>query len=153
TSHGWSLHGMSVIELVASEEELEPDNQYTMFQPAEMELGRTMKTILAEVERLKPTRLVIDSLSEVRLLAQTSLRYRRQVMALKQFFIGRECTVLLLDDKSADSSDIQLQSIAHGVISLEQLSPEYGAERRRLRITKLRGQTFRGGYHDFSIVT
>jgi circadian clock protein KaiC len=153
TSHGWSLDGMTVIELVASEEELEPDNQYTMFQPAELELGRTMQAILAEVERLKPKRLVIDSLSEVRLLSQTSLRYRRQVLALKQFFIDRDCTVLLLDDKTSEPSDIQLQSIAHGVLCLEQLAPEYGPQRRRLRVTKLRGQTFRGGYHDFNILT
>ncbi len=150
-SHGWSLEGITVSELVASESELDPDNQYSMFQPSEVELGETTKAILAEVERTKPRRVVIDSLSEMRLLAQNPLRYRRQVLALKQFFVARECTVFLLDDKTSEAEDLQLQSIAHGVITLEQLSPEYGAERRRLRVTKLRGQRFRGGYHDFVI--
>ena len=150
-SHGWSLDGITLLELVAPEAELEPDNQYSMFQPSEVELGETTRALLAEVERTKPRRAVIDSLSEMRLLAQSPLRYRRQILALKQFFIGRECTVLLLDDKTSETEDLQLQSIAHGVVSLEQLSPKYGAERRRLRITKLRGQTYRGGYHDFVI--
>lgn len=150
-SHGWSLAGIDIVELVAPESELEPDNQHAMFQPSEVELGVTTKTILAEVERVKPRRVVIDSLSEMRLLAQSPLRYRRQILALKQYFIGRECTVFLLDDLTSETEDLQLQSIAHGVVSLEQLSPEYGAERRRLRITKLRGQKYRGGYHDFII--
>jgi circadian clock protein KaiC len=152
-SHGWSLDGITVLELVAPESELEPDNQNAMFQPSEVELGVTTKAILAEVERVKPRRIIIDSLSEMRLLAQSPLRYRRQVLALKQFFIGRECTVFLLDDLTSETEDLQLQSIAHGVLSLEQLSPEYGAERRRLRVTKLRGQKYRGGYHDFVIAT
>ncbi|OWK37982.1 ATPase domain-containing protein [Fimbriiglobus ruber] len=152
-SHGWAPTGIEIVELTAQEEELEPDNQYTMFQPAEVELGLTIKTILAAVERVKPTRVVVDSLSEMRLLAQNPLRYRRQILALKQFFVGRECTVLLLDDKTSEAHDLQLQSIAHGVLSLENLSPEYGADRRRLRVTKLRGQTYRGGYHDFKITT
>jgi circadian clock protein KaiC len=150
-SHGWSLDGIALLELVAPESELEPDNQYSMFQPSEVELGETTRAILAEVERTKPRRVVIDSLSEIRLLAQNPLRYRRQTLALKQFFIGRECTVFLLDDLTSETEDLQLQSIAHGVLSLEQLSPEYGAERRRLRVTKLRGQVYRGGYHDFTI--
>lgn len=152
-SHGWSLDGVTVLELVAPESELEPDNQTAMFQPSEMELGVTTRAVLAEVERLKPGRVVVDSLSEMRLLAQSPLRYRRQILALKQFFIGRECTVLLLDDLTSESEDLQLQSIAHGVLSLEQLSPAYGAERRRIRVTKLRGQKYRGGYHDFVIAT
>jgi len=152
-SHGWSLDGISILELVAPESELEPDNQTAMFQPSELELGVTTKAILAEVERLKPRRVVIDSLSEMRLLAQSALRYRRQVLALKQYFIGRDCTVFLLDDLTSASEDLQLQSIAHGVVSLEHLSPEYGAERRRLRVVKLRGQKYRGGYHDFNIET
>ena len=125
--------------------------RHAMFQPSEVELGVTTKAILAEVERIKPRRVVIDSLSEMRLLAQSPLRYRRQILALKQYFIGRECTVFLLDDLTSETEDLQLQSIAHGVVSLEQLSPEYGAERRRLRIMKLRGQKYRGGYHDFVI--
>jgi circadian clock protein KaiC len=152
-SHGWSLDGIDVLELTASEAELEPDNQNAMYQPSEIELGVTTKAILAEVERVKPRRIVVDSLSEMRLLAQSPLRFRRQVLALKQYFIGRECTVFLLDDLTGEADDLQLQSIAHGVVSLEQLSPEYGAERRRLRVTKLRGQKYRGGYHDFVIAT
>ena len=124
-----------------------------MFQPSEVELGVTTKAILAEIERAGPRRVVIDSLSEMRLLAQSPLRYRRQVLALKQYFIGRACTVFLLDDMTSETEDLQLQSIAHGVVSLEQMSPTYGAERRRLRILKLRGQKYRGGYHDFVITT
>jgi circadian clock protein KaiC len=152
-SHGWSLDGLEVVEMIASEADLELDNQHTMFQPADVELGETIRAVLAEVERVKPRRIVIDSLSELRLLAQSSLRYRRQILALKQFFTGRECTVLLLDDNTAEAGDLQLQSIAHGVLSLEHLSPEYGAERRRLRVAKLRGQKFRGGFHDFNVTT
>ena len=150
-SHGWSLAGIEIIELVPSEVDLEPDNQYTMFKPADLELGATTKFILSEIDRVKPARMVIDSLSEMRLLAQNALRYRRQVLAFKQFFTGRRCTVLFLDDLTSEVADLQLQSIAHGVIRLEQLSPEYGAERRRLRVIKLRGCKFRGGYHDFTI--
>lgn len=150
-SHGWVLDGISIFELVAPESELEPDNQTAMFQPSEIDLSVTTKAILAEVERTKPTRIVLDSLSEMRLLAQSPLRYRRQILALKQFFIGRNCTVFLIDDQTSEMHDLQLQSIAHGVIQLEQLSPEYGAERRRLRIKKIRGQKYRGGYHDFII--
>ena len=150
-SHGWSLVGLPILELVAPESELEPDNQMAMFQPSEVDLSITTKAILAEVERTRPRRIVIDSLSEMRLLAQSPLRYRRQILALKQYFIGRECTIFMLDDMTSETEDLQLQSIAHGVVSLEQLSPEYGSERRRLRITKLRGQKYRGGYHDFII--
>ena len=152
-SHGLSLDGVEIFELIAEERDLDPDSQYTMFQPSEVELNVTTRRILDEIERLKPARVVIDSLSEIKLLAQSALRFRRQVLALKQFFVGRDCTVLFLDDKTAKGEDdLQLESIAHGVISLEQLSPEYGSERRRLSITKLRGQRYRGGYHDFSIV-
>ena len=150
-SHGWSLDRIALLELVAPESELEPDNQYSMFQPSEVELGETTRAILSEVERTKPKRVVIDSLSEMRLVAQSPLRYRRQILALKQFFIGRDCTVFLLDDLTSEAEDLQLQSIAHGVVCLEQLSPEYGTQRRRLRITKLRGQAYRGGYHDFVV--
>jgi circadian clock protein KaiC len=150
-SHGWSLDAIHIIDLVASESELDPDNQLAMFQPSEVELGSTTKAILREIERVKPKRVVVDSLSELRLLAQGSLRYRRQILALKQYFIGRNCTVLLLDDLTSEASDLHLQSIAHGVLTLEQLAPEFGAERRRLRVAKLRGQQYRGGYHDFLI--
>jgi circadian clock protein KaiC len=150
-SHGWSLDGLSVCELIPSEESLLPDSQPRMFHPSEVELGETTRAVLAEVERANPTRIVFDSLSEMRLLAQNPLRYRRQILALKQFFTGRRCTVLLLDDKTSEVTDLQLQSLAHGVVTLEHLAPEYGAERRRLRVVKMRGMAFRGGYHDFVI--
>jgi circadian clock protein KaiC len=151
-SHGLSLDGIEVRELVPSESSLNPEEQYTMFHPADVELSETTKTILADVQRLKPRRVVFDSLSELRLLAGNPLRYRRQILALKQFFAGRDCTVLLLDDLTSSDRDLQVQSIAHGVVLLEQLNPEYGSERRRLRVVKFRGVRFRGGYHDYSIV-
>ena len=122
-----------------------------MFHPSEVELASTTRSILADVERLKPTSVVLDSLSELRLLAGSALRYRRQILALKQFFATRQCTVLLLDDLTATDRDLQVQSIAHGVVLLEQLNPEYGSERRRLRVVKYRGVQFRGGYHDYVI--
>ena len=150
-THGWGLERVTIRELVPPEESLQPAEQYTMFHPAEVELSETTRTILSDVERLKPTRLVFDSLSELRLLAGDPLRYRRQLLALKQFFRGRRCTVLLLDDLTSSGRDLQVQSIAHGVILLEQLLPEYGADRRRLRILKHRGRRFRGGYHDYVI--
>jgi circadian clock protein KaiC len=150
-SHGWSLDGIALRELAASEESLRPDDHYTLFHPSEVELSETTRTILADVERVKPLRVVFDSLSELRLLAGNPLRYRRQILALKQFFRGRNCTVLLLDDLTSRDEDLQVQSIAHGVVRLEQLSPGYGAERRRLLVTKYRGVQFRGGYHDFLI--
>jgi circadian clock protein KaiC len=150
-SHGWSLEGIEIVELAAHEHDLDPDGQITMYHPSEVELSETTKTLLEAVQRVNPSRVVFDSLSEVRLLAQSSLRYRRQILALKQFFVGRHCTVLLLDDRTSEESDVQLRSIAHGAISLEQLVPAYGAERRRLRVVKMRGSPYRGGYHDFSI--
>jgi circadian clock protein KaiC len=150
-SHGWSLDGVTIRELVPPEEALQPAEQYTMFHPAEVELSETTRTILADVDRLKPTRLVFDSLSELRLLAGDPLRYRRQLLALKQFFRERRCTVLLLDDLTSSARDLQVQSIAHGVLALEQMLPEYGADRRRLRVLKHRGRRFRGGYHDYLI--
>ncbi|MDF3025256.1 MAG: kaiC 2, partial [Alphaproteobacteria bacterium] len=134
-------------------EALQAENQYTMYQPSEVELSMTTEAIIKEVERLKPARVVVDSLSELKLLAQSPLRFRRQILALKKFFTTRSCTVLFLDDKTAIGApeSFQLESIAHGVIDLEQLSPEYGAEKRRMRIKKFRGQKYRGGYHDFAI--
>jgi circadian clock protein KaiC len=150
-SHGWSLDGITIHELAPSEDSLQPDEQYTMFHPSEVELGTTTKAILADVERIKPARIVFDSLSELRLLAGNPLRYRRQILALKQFFGGRSCTVLLLDDLTSTDRDLQVQSIAHGVLRLEQMHPEYVAERRRLLVLKYRGVRFRGGYHDFII--
>ncbi|MCE9556738.1 MAG: AAA family ATPase [Planctomycetes bacterium] len=150
-SHGWSLDGIDVIELISEEKDLDGDSEVTMYHPSEVELTETTTKVLAAVERINPTRIVFDSLSEMRLLAQSSLRYRRQILALKQFFVGRKCTVVLLDDRTSEGSDLQLQSIAHGVISLEQLAPVYGAERRRLRVMKFRGTSYRGGFHDFAI--
>ncbi len=150
-SHGWSLDGIEIIELIAGEKDLEGDSQLTMYHPSEVELSETTRSVLEAVERIKPQRVIFDSLSEMRLLAQSSLRYRRQILALKQFFIGRQCTVLLLDDRTAEGSDKQLHSIAHGVVSLEQLAPKYGAERRCLRVIKFRSTQYRGGYHDFCI--
>src|SRR5687767_9719709 len=151
-SHGWSLDGITIYEL-ANDESLRPDTQYTVFHPSEVELSDTMNTVLQTIDRVRPRRAVFDSLSEMRLLAHDALRSRRQILALKQFFIGRQCTVLLLDDRTAAVGDVQLQSIVHGVVRLEQLAPEYGGERRRLRIVKLRGVDFRGGYHDYAIKT
>lgn len=150
-SHGWSIDGIEVLELVASEQELDGEGEVTMYHPAEVELTETVRKVLDAVTRVNPTRVVFDSLSELRLLAQSSLRYRRQILALKQFFAGRRTTVLLLDDLTSETTDLQLQSIAHGVISLEQNAPLYGAARRRMRVVKFRGTEFRGGYHDFAI--
>jgi circadian clock protein KaiC len=150
-SHGWSLDGVTIRELVTSEASLRAEDQYTMFHPSEVELSETTKTLLQDVERIKPSRLVFDSLSELRLLAGTPLRYRRQILALKQFFGGRNCTVLLLDDLTSTDRDLQVQSIAHAVLRLEQMYPEYGSERRRLIVLKYRGVHFRGGYHDYII--
>jgi circadian clock protein KaiC len=151
-SHGWSLDGIEIVELIAEEKDLDGESQVTMYHPSEVELNETTRKVLDAVGRFNPARVVFDSLSEMRLLAQNSLRYRRQILALKQFFIGRKCTVLLLDDRTSEGSDLQLQSTAHGVISLEQLAPIYGGARRRLRVMKFRGTSFRGGYHDFSIL-
>ena len=151
-SHGWSLEGVEVFELV-TDEGLSPDAEQSILHPSEVELGETTRGVMAAVERVKPRRVVFDSLSEMRLLAQNPLRYRRQVLALKSFFSTQGCTVLLLDDRSADMDDLQLHSIAHAVISLEQTVDQYGPERRRLRVIKMRGIRFRGGEHDFSLDT
>jgi circadian clock protein KaiC len=151
-SHGWSLAGIEIFEILTQAEELEVNNQYTMYQPSEIELGTTSATIIHEIERLKPSRVVVDSLSELKLLAQSPLRFRRQILALKNFFSTRNCTVIFLDDKTTTGTDnFQLESIAHAVIDMEQLSPQYGAEHRRIQIKKYRGHTYRGGYHDFTI--
>src|SRR3954468_15248927 len=149
-SHNLSLDGITIHDLALPPDDAR-DSEYTLFHPSEIELGETTKAIFDEVERVHPSRVVFDSLSEMRLLAGAPLRYRRQILALKHFFVGKACTVLLLDDNTSEVSDLQLQSIARGVITLEQLSPEYGAERRRLRVLKLRGKKYRGGYHDFLI--
>src|SRR5581483_11352133 len=148
---GWSIDGIDVFELAADESDLKPEAQYTVFNPTEIELADTTNALLEEVERLQPARVVIDSLSEVRLLARDSLRYRRQILGLKQYFSGRKCTVLLLDDRTGEGHDQQLQSIAHGVILMESAEREYGIKRRRLEVRKLRGAQFREGLHDYCI--
>jgi circadian clock protein KaiC len=152
-SHGWSLEDITICDLQASEESLKADSQYTLFHPSEIELSETTRAVIEAVERVNPTRVVFDSLSEMRLLARDSLRYRRQILALKHYLTARGCTVLLLDYPAGASGDFQLQSLAHGVLTLEHHSPEYGAQRRRLRIQKVRGVSFQEGYHDFNITT
>src|ERR1700735_99428 len=148
-SHGWSLEGIEIMELIADEKELESDEQLTMLPPSEVELNETTRGIIDAVKRSAPRRMVLDSLSELRLLAQSSLRYRRQILALKQFFVGRQCTVLMLDDRTAEGPDLQLHSIAHGVIALDFKPPPYGQVRRELQVMKFRGSDFASGFHDF----
>jgi circadian clock protein KaiC len=151
-SHGWDLDGIEIFEL-SKDGALDREEGYTIFHPAEVELQQTVDEVLKVVERHNPARVAFDSLSEMRLLAREPLRFRRQILALKQFFSGRDCTVILLDDKTAPEGDLQLHSLAHGVIVLEHVALEYGSERRRLQVTKVRGIRFRGGYHDFRILT
>lgn len=153
-SHDWDLEameGLEITEVIPAEDILDQDTQFTIFHPSEVELTETTKSILSEVQRVDPAIVVLDSLSEMRLLAQGSLRYRRQILALKHYFAGLNCTVFLLDDGTSEGDDMHLQSIAHGVIDLEQMAPVYGAERRRMRVLKMRGRSYRGGYHDFII--
>jgi circadian clock protein KaiC len=152
SSHGWSLDGVQLHELSSAERTLSLDAENTLYAPADVELKETVRVLLEQVERTKATRVVFDSLSEIRLLAESAARYRRELLLLKQFFIGKNCTVLLLDDHS-DVHDQQVASLAHGVIRLEQVAIEYGGDRRRLRIAKLRGAVFRTGYHDFDVRT
>ena len=152
-SHGWSLDGIDIFELVPPESLLDEDQQQSLLYSSDLELGETTRRIFAAFEKIKPDRVVLDSLSEIRLLAQSSLRYRRQILALKHYFARSGATVLMLDDLSSEAHDQTMHSVAHGVIRLDELSPEYGAERRRLRIIKYRGQRYRGGYHDFVIET
>jgi len=152
-THGWDLAGVEIAELAPSERKLSADSQLTVFNPSELEIGETTEALIAAADRAQPQRLVIDSLSELRLVAQNALRYRRQILALKQRFSERGCTVLLLDDYSGGIDGDHLQTIAHGVVLLEQLANQFGAERRRVRVGKMRGVPFRGGYHDFAIRT
>jgi len=153
-SHGWNIDsGIEVFELAPPETLLDVDQQQSLLYSSDLELGETVKLIFEVFERVKPQRVVLDSLSEIRLLAQSSLRYRRQILALKHYFARSGATVLLLDDLTSDTLDKTVHSIVHGVIKLEELAPDYGAERRRVRISKYRGQSFRGGYHDFTIKT
>jgi circadian clock protein KaiC len=151
-SHGWDLGRFHILELL-SDEGLDPQFEQTVLHPAEVELGETVRNVIKQVEELKPARIVLDSLSELRLLSQNTLRYRRQILALKRYFATRACTVLLLDDNTSDPSDVQLHSIAHGVISLDNVVHDYGGNRRRMRIAKMRGIKFREGFHDFTLET
>ncbi|MBX5224114.1 AAA family ATPase [Rhizobium sp. NLR8a] len=153
-SHGMVIDGnIEVFEVVPPESLLDSDQQQSLLYSSDLELGETTKEIFAAFERVKPQRVVLDSLSEIRLLAQSSLRYRRQILALKHYFARQGATVLLLDDLTSDVLDKTVHSVVHGVIHLEELAPSYGSERRRLRVVKYRGQAFRGGYHDFIIQT
>ena len=152
-SHDWDLSAINIYDLTVSSDTLFDDSRYTVFHPSEVEMSETIKAILSEVERLNPTRIIVDSLSEIRMLASDALRFRRQILALKHYFIGRKCTIILLDDLTVQTSQRQLESIAHGVISLEYVPTEYGKQRHRLRVVKMRGVNFQSGAHDFNIET
>lgn len=153
-SHGWTLDDhVEVFELIPPESLLDEEQQQSLLYSSDLELGETTKQIFAAIERLQPKRVVIDSLSEIRLLAQSPLRYRRQVLTIKHHLITRAATVLMLDDLSGETKDNTVHSIAHGVIRLEDRSPDFGTDRRRLRVVKYRGQKYRGGHHDFTITT
>ncbi len=150
-SHGWSLDDIDIVDFGGSIEDAGGQSSLTMFHPAEVELEQTTRRVLETVARLQPARMVFDSLSELRLLSQDSLRYRRQILALKHYFVGRGCTTLFLEDRTANEADLQLQSIAHGVISLEQVVPVYGRTLRHLHVVKFRGSDFRSGMHHMAL--
>lgn len=152
-SHGWSLEGIQIFELLPPESLLDEEQQQSLLYSSDLELGETTKRIFEAFEASKPDRIILDSLSEIRLLAQGSLRYRRQILALKHFFAKRQVTVVLLDDLTTEMTDKTVHSVAHGVLRLEELAPDYGSDRRRLKVVKYRGQRFRGGFHDFAIET
>ena len=151
-SHGWSLDGIHICELQPAEN-IRPEEQYTLFHPSEIELGDLSRAVFEAVERHKPARAVLDSVSDMRLLARDSLRYRRQILGLKQFFVGRGCTLLLLNENASNDMDPHIESLSHGVITLQQNIHDFGLVRRRLEIKKLRGVAYIGGYHDFTIAT
>lgn len=150
-THGWDVSPIEIFELVPPELSLDPEREQSIVYSSDLELGETVRMVMAEVDRVKPTRLVFDSLSEIRMLAQAGLRFRRQVLAMKHYFAQRGCTVVFLDDLTQTTDDLSLHSLAHGVIRLEQTARPYGAERRRLRVYKMRARGFRGGFHDFAI--
>ena len=152
-SHGWSLEKIPLMELSAIEQLLRPEEQTTVFRSSEMELNKISKLLIDEAAKMRPSRVVFDSLSEFRLIAETPLRYRRELLNLKQHFARLDSTVLLLDDKSGSGIDPHILSLSHGVVEMEQLSPDYGVSRRRLRVLKMRGIKFREGYHDYMIET
>jgi len=150
-SHGMNLQNVEICKISPPEIAGEAGRQYTVFQPAEVELSDVLESILAKVKELNPSRIIIDSMSELRMLARDSLRYRRQVLSLKQFFEGRDCTTLLLDERFKDNEESQVQTIAHGVLCLEVLQRSFGITRRRLEVLKIRASSFREGYHDYVI--
>lgn len=150
-SHGWSLDGIHLLELGSLEDRLQDDSEYTVYHPADVELGETTRRIREAVERIKPTRVALDSVSELKILSQTTARYRREILGFKQFFVGKGCTVLVLDDRTSGENEQQLQSIAHGVIRMERTTRDYGATRRQLQVVKMRAVRFRDGLHDFVI--
>ena len=152
-SHGWEIPDeIEIFELIPTDSVLDPDQQQSLLYSSDLELGEATKRVFEKIEEVKPSRVVIDSLSEFRLLAQSSLRYRRQILALKQYFAKNDSTVIVLDDLTTDTNDRAVHSIAHSVVHLDQLAPVFGGERRRLRVVKCRGQSFRGGYHDYKIL-
>ena len=153
SSHGISLENIEIVELWPNENDLLPEQQYTVFHPAEVELNDRMQRIVKEIRRVRPDRLVIDALSELRMLAKDPLRYRRQILSLKEFMADQECTVILLDDRSSREPDLQLHSVVNGVVSMDRVPREYGKTRRQIEIVKLRGSAYREGLHDYSIVT
>jgi circadian clock protein KaiC len=153
TSHGWDISKLNLIDLSALEKQLAPESQNTLFHPSEVELNQMTDLLLKEIDRIMPARIVFDSVSEMRLLAESPLRYRRQILSLKQALVGRKATVVFLDDLTAVSQDLQVQSIAHGVLELTRLQHEFGEERRKMRVLKMRGVKFLGGYHDYLIDT
>lgn len=152
-SHRWNLEPLDLFELSSIQGALRGETESTFFHPSDVELDRTTQAMLAEVERVNPQRVVFDSLSELRMLAETPLRFRRQILRLKQYFAGRKCTILVLDDRSAGAQDLQVESIAHGVLDLQRLSPTYGVARRQLNVRKIRGVKFREGNHDLILNT
>ena len=152
-SHGWDISHIPIFEMIPDTEQLDADAQYTVFHPSEVELADTTNAVLKKVEEIKPTRMIFDSLAELQMLANDPLRYRRQILGLKKYFSGLQCTVLLLDDRTTAKVDLQIQSIAHGVVTMEGLPRDFGVRRRRLEIKKLRGTQYREGYHDYIIQT
>jgi circadian clock protein KaiC len=153
-AHGWSIEdSIEIFELIPPESLLDDEQQQSLLYSSDLELGETTRMIFQAMERIRPSRVVLDSLSEIRLLAQSSLRYRRQILSIKHFFAPFNATVLLLDDLTSEAEDKTVHSLAHGVLRLEELAPTYGAERRRIRVVKYRGRKYRGGFHDFTIET
>jgi circadian clock protein KaiC len=152
-SHGLPLDNVEIVELLPDEDDLLPEQQYTVFHPAEVELNDRMQRIVKEIQRVRPDRLVIDALSELRMLAKDPLRYRRQILSMKDFMAEQKCTVLLLDDRSSREPDLQLHSIVHGVVAMDKVPRQYGKTRRQIEIVKLRGTAYREGFHDYAILT